>query len=79
MVTGNLEQVSTDVNASLHVKINLAFEHSINENGFIIAHSKAFSYVWRACYFIYWQHSYQLSIPNIIYIFFVHNLYNSLI
>lgn len=45
MVTGNLEQVSTDVIARLHVKINLAFEHSINENGFIIAHSKAFSYV----------------------------------
>lgn len=45
MVTGNLEQVSTDVIASLHVKINLAFEHNINENVFIIAHSKAFSYV----------------------------------
>lgn len=45
MVTGNQEQVSTDVIASLHVEISLAFEHSINENRFIIAHSKAFSYV----------------------------------
>lgn len=54
MVIGNLEQVFIDVIVSLYVKINLVFEYSINENGFIIVYFKVFLYVQRVCYFIYW-------------------------